>query len=141
MGNLLYDIPFIPFVLLMIAMLVASVINLKKLKQDEPQKRPWCSMIYVTMLGVPVFTVARCLHDFSKTYKYSDIADTIILVYFFVFFIVPWATSIYVHKKWGHTKEDNSLFHLIFFRNRFICSFCNIIFNLFFRYLEIYAIK
>jgi len=28
---------------------------------------------------------------------------------------VPWATSIYVHKKWGHTKEDNSLFHLIFF--------------------------
>ena len=128
MGNLLYDIPFIPFVLLMIAMLVASVINLKKLKQDEPQKRPWCSMIYVTMLGVPVFTVARCLHDFSKTYKYSDIADTIILCIFSsYFFIVPWATSIYVHKKWGHTKEDNSLFHLIFFRNRFICSFCNII--------------
>lgn len=63
MGNLLYDIPFIPFVLLMIAMLVASVINLKKLKQAEPQKRPWCSMMYVTMLGVPVFTVARCLHD------------------------------------------------------------------------------
>ena len=115
MGNLLYDIPFIPFVLLMIAMLVARVINLKKLKQDEPQKRPWCSMIYVTMLGVPVFTVARCLHDFSKTYKYSDIAGTILLVYFFVFFIVLWATSIYVHKKWGHTKEDNSLFHLIFF--------------------------
>ena len=98
MGNLLYDIPFIPFILLMIVMLVASVISLKKLKQDEPQKRPWCSMMYVTMLG-----------------KYSDIADTIILVYFFVFFIVPWATSIYVHKKWGHTKEDNSLFHLIFF--------------------------
>ena len=115
MGNLLYDIPFIPFVLLMIAMLVASIINLKKLKQGEPQKRPWCSMIYVTMLGVPVLTVTRCLHVFSKTYKYSDIADTIILVYFFVFFIVPWATSIYVHKKWGHTKEDNSLFHLIFF--------------------------
>ena len=115
MGNLLYDIPFIPLVLLMMVMLVARVINLKKLKQDEPQERPWCSMIYVTMLGVPVLTVARCLHDFSKTYKYSDIADTIILVYFFVFFIVPWATSIYVHKKWGHTKEDNSLFHLIFF--------------------------
>ena len=115
MGNLLYDIPFIPFVLLMIAMLVASVINLKKLKQAEPQKRPWCSMMYVTMLGVPVFTVARCLHDFSKTYKYSDIAGTILLVYLFVFFIVPWVTNIYVHKKWGHTKEDNSLFHLIFF--------------------------
>ena len=115
MGNLLYDIPFIPFILLMIVMLVASVISLKKLKQDEPQKRPWCSMMYVTMLGVPVFSVARCIQDFSKTYKYSDIADTIILVYFFVFFIVPWATSIYVHKKWGHTKEDNSLFHLIFF--------------------------
>ena len=32
MGNLLYDIPFIPFVLLMIAMLVASIINLKKTK-------------------------------------------------------------------------------------------------------------
>lgn len=99
----------------MIVTLVASVINLKKLKQGEPQKRPWCSMMYVTMLGVPVLTVARCLHDFSKTYKYSDIADTIILVYFFVFFIVPWVTSIYVHKKWGHTKEDNSLFHLILF--------------------------
>lgn len=39
MGNLLYDIPFIPFVLLMIAMLVASIINLKKLKQGEPQKK------------------------------------------------------------------------------------------------------
>lgn len=115
MGNLLYDIPFIPFILLMIVTLVASVINLKKLKQDEPQKRPWCSMIYVTMLGVPVLTVARCLHDFSKTYKYSDIAGTMLLVYLFVFIIVLWATSIYVHKKWGHTKEDNSLFHLIFF--------------------------
>ncbi len=34
MGNLLYDIPFIPFILLMIATLVASVINLKKLKMD-----------------------------------------------------------------------------------------------------------
>lgn len=34
MGNLLYDISFIPFVLLMIVMLVASVINLKKLKMD-----------------------------------------------------------------------------------------------------------
>ena len=115
MGNLLYDIPFIPFILLMIVMLVASVINLKKLKRDEPQKRPWCSMIYVTMLGVPDFTVARCLHDFSKTYKYSDIAGTMLLVYFFVFFIVLWVTNIYVHKKWGHTKEDNSLFHLILF--------------------------
>lgn len=115
MGNLLYDIPFIPFVLLMIVTLVASVINLKKLKQDEPQKRPWCSMIYVTMLGVPILTVARCLHDFSKTYKYSDIAGTMLLVYLFVFIIVLWVTNIYVHKKWGHTKEDNSLFHLIFF--------------------------
>ena len=116
MGNLLYDIPFIPFVLLMIVTLVASVINLKKLKQDEPQKRPWCSMIYVTMLGVPVLTVARCLHDFSKTYKYSDIAGTMLLVYLFVFIIVLWVTNIYVHKKWGgHTKEDNSLFHLILF--------------------------
>lgn len=114
MGNLLYDIPFIPFVLLMIAMLVASVINLKKLKQAEPQKRPWCSMMYVTMLGVPVFTVARCLHDFSKTYKYSDIADTIILVYFFVFFIVPWATSIYVHKNGGILKKIIHYFILSF---------------------------
>ena len=112
MGNLLYDIPFIPFILLMIVTLVASVINLKKLKQDEPQKRPWCSMIYVTMLGVPVLTVARCLHDFSKTYKYSDIAGTMLLVYLFVFIIVLWVTNIYVHKKWGHTKEDNSLFPL-----------------------------
>ena len=115
MGNLLYDIPFIPFVLLMIAMLVASVINLKKLKQDEPQKRPWCSMIYVTMLGVPVFTVARCLHDFSKTYKYSDIAGTILLVYFFVFFIVLWVTNIYVHKKWGILKKIIHYFILPFF--------------------------
>lgn len=115
MGNLLYDIPFIPFVLLMIVTLVASVINLKKLKRDEPQKRPWCSMIYVTMLGVPVLTVARCLHDFSKTYKYSDIAGTMLLVYLFVFIIVLWVTNIYVHKKWGHTKEDNSLFHLTLF--------------------------
>ena len=141
MGNLLYDIPFIPFVLLMIAMLVASVINLKKLKQAEPQKRPWCSMMYVTMLGVPVFTVARCLHDFSKTYKYSDIADTIILVYFFVF-LCALGHKYLCSQKMGHTKEDNSLFHLIFFLgNRLICSFCNIIFNYFFRYLEIYAIK
>lgn len=115
MGNLLYDIPFIPFILLMIVTLVASVINLKKLKQDEPQKRPWCSMIYVTMLGVPILTVARCLHDFSKTYKYSDIAGTMLLVYLFVFIIVLWVTNIYVHKKWGHTKEDNSLFHLTLF--------------------------
>lgn len=115
MGNLLYDIPFIPFVLLMIVTLVASVINLKKLKRDEPQKRPWCSMIYVTMLGVPILTVARCLHDFSKTYKYSDIAGTMLLVYLFVFIIVLWVTNIYVHKKWGHTKEDNSLFHLTLF--------------------------
>ena len=99
----------------MIVTLVASVINLKKLKQDEPQKRPWCSMIYVTMLGVPVLTVARCLHDFSKTYKYSDIAGTMLLVYLFVFIIVLWVTNIYVHKKWGHTKEDNSLFYLILF--------------------------
>lgn len=115
MGNLLYDIPFIPFILLMIVTLVASIINLKKLKQDEPQKRPWCSMIYVTMLGVPVLTVARCLHDFSKTYKYSDIAGTMLLVYLFAFIIVLWVTNIYVHKKWGHTKEDNSLFHLTLF--------------------------
>lgn len=115
MGNLLYDIPFIPFVLLMIVTLVASIINLKKLKQGEPQKRPWCSMMYVTMLGVPVLTVARCLHDFSKTYKYSDIAGTMLLVYLFVFIIVLWVTNIYVHKKWGHTKEDNSLFHLTLF--------------------------
>lgn len=115
MGNLLYDIPFIPFILLMIVTLVASVINLKKLKQDEPQKRPWCSMIYVTMLGVPILTVARCLHDFSKTYKYSDIAGTMLLVYLFVFITVLWVTNIYVHKKWGHTKEDNSLFHLTLF--------------------------
>lgn len=115
MGNLLYDIPFIPFILLMIVTLVASVINLKKLKRDEPQKRPWCSMIYVTMLGVPILTVARCLHDFSKTYKYSDIAGTMLLVYLFVFIIVLWVTNIYVHKKWGHTKEDNSLFHLTLF--------------------------
>jgi len=115
MGNLLYDIPFIPFVLLMIAMLVASVINLKKLKQDEPQKRPWCSMIYVTMLGVPVLTVARCLHDFSKTYKYSDIAGTMLLVYLFVFFIVPWVTNIYVHKNGGILKKIIHYFILSFF--------------------------
>lgn len=66
MGNLLYDIPFIPFILLMIVTLVASVINLKKLKQDEPQKRPWCSMIYVTMLGVPVLTVASVFMIFQR---------------------------------------------------------------------------
>lgn len=141
MGNLLYDIPFIPFVLLMIAMLVASVINLKKLKQDEPQKRPWCSMMYVTMLGVPVLTVARCLHDFSKTSKYSDIAGTILLVYLFVFFIVPWSQIFMFTKNGGILKKIIHYFILSFFRNRRICSFCNIIINLFFRYLENYAIK
>lgn len=131
MGNLLYDIPFIPFVLLMIAMLVASVINLKKLKQDEPQKRPWCSMMYVTMLGVPVLTVARCLHDFSKTYKYSDIADTIILVYFFVFLLCLGPQVFMFTKNGGILKKIIHYFILSFFRNRLICSFCNIIFNLF----------
>lgn len=115
MGNLLYDIPFIPFILLMIVTLVASVINLKKLKQDEPQKRPWCSMIYVTMLGVPILTVARCLHDFSKTYKYSDIAGTMLLVYLFVFIIVLWVTNIYVHKNGGILKKIIHYFILPFF--------------------------
>lgn len=115
MGNLLYDIPFIPFILLMIVTLVASVINLKKLKQDEPQKRPWCSMIYVTMLGVPVLTVARCLHDFSKTYKYSDIAGTMLLVYLFVFILCFGSQIFMFTKNGGILKKIIHYFILPFF--------------------------